>query len=160
MVWYIRFQGVCIWVCKKLVAGSSSLFVSTILVLVLTWSFPLLTKSYSHIRAIRKVWQTQHQNLEFGHTQGESEKKLAKKYISIQQGMKLRKPSILVVNCVSSCISFFLSNSTADTNIFTAPNCTTTIISLELCTLNAEFQHFILRLNKMSLVWGYRWKRG
>jgi hypothetical protein len=30
---------------------------------------------------------------------------LAKKYISIQQGMKLRKPSI------SSCLSFFLSAS-------------------------------------------------
>jgi hypothetical protein len=31
-------------------------------------------------------------------TQGEIQKKLAKKYISIQRGMKLRKPSILVVN--------------------------------------------------------------
>jgi hypothetical protein len=50
------------------------------------------------IRVIRKVRKTQHQNPEFGHTQGEILKKPAQKYISIQWGMKLRKPSILVVN--------------------------------------------------------------
>jgi hypothetical protein len=44
------------------------------------------------IRVIRKVRKTQHQNPEFGRTQGEIKKKPAKKYISIQQGMKLRKP--------------------------------------------------------------------
>jgi hypothetical protein len=58
--------------------------------------------------------------------------------------MKLRKPSIYVVNWVSACLSFFLSASTAATYIFTAPNCTTTIINLEPCALNAEYQHFIL----------------
>jgi hypothetical protein len=68
----------------------------------------------------------------------------------IQGGMKLRKPSILVVSRVSSCLSFFLSASTAATYIFTAPNCTSTIISLEPCALNAEFQHFILRFHKIS----------
>ncbi len=47
--------------------------------------------------------------------------KPAKKYISIQWGMKLRKPSILVVNWVSSCLSFFLSASTGTTYIFTRP---------------------------------------
>jgi hypothetical protein len=57
--------------------------------------------------------------------------------------MKLRKPSIYVVNWVSACLSFFLSASTAATYIFTAPNCTTTIINLESCALNAEYQHFI-----------------
>jgi hypothetical protein len=63
--------------------------------------------------------------------------------------MKLGKPSILVVNWVSSCPSLFLSASTTTTTyIFTAPNCTTTIVSLEPCALNAEFQHFILRFNK------------
>ncbi len=36
--------------------------------------------------------------------------------------------------------------------IFTAPTCTTTIITLEPCALNAEFQHFILRFNKTSLL--------
>jgi len=45
-----------------------------------------------------KVRKTQHQNPEFGHTEGEIFKRLAKKYIIIQWGMKLRKPSILVVN--------------------------------------------------------------
>jgi hypothetical protein len=53
----------------------------------------------SNSRVIRKVRKTQHhQNPEFGHTQGEIQKTPAKKYISIQRGMKLRKPSILVVN--------------------------------------------------------------
>jgi len=51
-------------------------------------------------KTCKKVRKTQHQNPEFGHTQGEIQKKKkpAKKYISIQGGMKLRKPSILVVN--------------------------------------------------------------
>jgi hypothetical protein len=44
------------------------------------------------IRVIGKVRKRQHQNPEFGHTQGEIIKKPAQKYISIQQGMKLRKP--------------------------------------------------------------------
>jgi hypothetical protein len=51
-----------------------------------------------NIRVIHIVRKTQHQNPEFGHTQGEVKKKPAKKYMSIQRGMKLRKPSILVVN--------------------------------------------------------------
>jgi hypothetical protein len=50
------------------------------------------------IRVIRKVRGTQHQNPEFGHTQGEIQKKPAERYISIQRGMKLRNPSILVLN--------------------------------------------------------------
>jgi hypothetical protein len=55
----------------------------------------------SHIRLIRKVRKTHYQNPEFGHTQVGMFKILAKKYISIQGGMKLRKPSILVVNYVN-----------------------------------------------------------
>jgi hypothetical protein len=55
-----------------------------------------------------------------------------------------------MVNWVSSPLSFFLSASTAPTYIFTAPTCTTAIITLEPCALNAEFQHFILRFNKIS----------
>jgi hypothetical protein len=47
---------------------------------------------------IHKVRKTQHQNPEFGHIQGEIKKNPAKKYIGIQGGMKLRKPSILVIN--------------------------------------------------------------
>ncbi len=35
-------------------------------------------------RVIRKSRKTQHQNSEFGHTQGEIQKKPLKKYISIQ----------------------------------------------------------------------------
>jgi len=57
------------------------------------------------------------------------------------------------LNRVSSCfeppLSFFSSASVAATYIFAAPTtCTTTIITLETCALNAEFQHFILRFNK------------
>jgi hypothetical protein len=77
-------------------------------------------------------------------TQGEIQKKPTKEDISIQGGMKLRKPLILVVKWVSSCLSFFLSASTAAASIFSASNCTTTIISLGPCALNAEFQHSIL----------------
>ncbi len=69
--------------------------------------------------------------------------------------VKLRKPSILVINWVSSCLSFFLSAFTAATYIFTAPNCTTTIISLELCALNVDYKHFVLRFIKMSLLCGW-----
>jgi hypothetical protein len=39
-------------------------------------------------------------------------KKRAKKYISIQGRVKLRKPPILMVSWVSTCLSFFLSAST------------------------------------------------
>jgi len=35
-----------------------------------------------------------------------------------------------------------------------------TIISLEPCALNADFQHFIPRFSKISLLYGYPWKKG
>jgi hypothetical protein len=47
-------------------------------------SMPLL-KTADTTRLIRKVIQTQHQNLELGHTEGENFKKPAKKYISIEK---------------------------------------------------------------------------
>jgi hypothetical protein len=75
-------------------------------------------------------------------------------------GVKLINPSNLVGNWVLSCLSFLLSASAATTEIFTAPKCTTTIISFEPCALNAEFQHFILRFIKMSILCRYHWKRG
>ncbi len=74
-------------------------------------------------------------------------------------GPKLVFPPILVVNWVSSPLSFFMSAFTAATYIFTAPTCTTTIIILKPCALNVEFQHFILRFNKISLLCRYHWKR-
>ncbi len=61
---------------------------------------------------------------------------------------------------VSSPFSIFLSASSAATYISTALTCTTTIISLEPCALNTEFQHFMLRFNKISLLCRYHWKRG
>ncbi len=45
----------------------------------------------------------------------------------------------------------FLSACTAARDIFTALTCTATIITLEPCALNAEFQHFIPRFNKNFL---------
>jgi hypothetical protein len=59
-----------------------------------------LQSSY-FIRVIPKVRKTQHQNPEFIDTQGEIFKKLAKKSTLAFKGaggVKLRKPSILVVN--------------------------------------------------------------
>jgi len=67
-------------------------------------------------------------------------KNLPKSTLAFKGGVILRKPSILMVSWVSSCPSFFLSTSTADTYIFTALTCTTTVISLEPCALNAELQ--------------------
>jgi hypothetical protein len=99
-------------------------------------------------RVISKVSETQHQNPEFGHKWGEIFKKPAKKYVNVHQRIKLRKPSIFVVNRVSSCLSFFLSACTAVTYIFTATTCTATIISFEPSALNAEFQQFIPNLIK------------
>jgi hypothetical protein len=49
-------------------------------------------------RVMRKVRQTHHQNPEFSHTQGEIKKNLQKNTLAIKGGVKLRKPSILVVN--------------------------------------------------------------
>jgi hypothetical protein len=48
----------------------------------------------------------------------------------------------------------------AATYIFTAPTCTTTIVTLEPCALNAEFQHFLLRFNKNFLTLRISLKEG
>jgi hypothetical protein len=82
-----------------------------------------MTQRLGHIiEVIRKVIQTQHQNPEFGHTQGERfEKKPAKKYISIQSGMKLRN-LINLGGKLSFILSFLfperLHESTAATYIY------------------------------------------
>jgi hypothetical protein len=48
--------------------------------------------------AVVETLRKKDQNPEFGYTQGEIQKKPPKKYISIQGGKKLRKPSSLVAN--------------------------------------------------------------
>ncbi len=53
----------------------------------------------------------------------------------------------------------FLNASTPATDIFTAPTCTTTIITLQPCALNAEFQHVISRFDQVSLLCGPHSKR-
>jgi hypothetical protein len=103
-----------------------------------------------YIRDIRKVRKRQHQYPEFGHTQGKIQKKPAKKYISIQE--------TIFDGFLSFFFSLSASTAAAATKIFTAPTFTATIISLEPCALNAEiheFQHFILRFNKISFLCGY-----
>jgi hypothetical protein len=45
-------------------------------------------------RDIRKFRKRQHQYPEFGHTQGEIQKKPAKKYISIQKGGETQETTI------------------------------------------------------------------
>jgi hypothetical protein len=54
-------------------------------------------------------------------------------------------------------LSFILSSLSPERlhYIFTALTCTTTIITLEHCALNAEFQHVIPRFTKISLLCGY-----
>jgi hypothetical protein len=84
------------------------------------------------------VRKRQHQYLEFGHTQGEIQKNPAKKYISIQLGVKLF-PQFHPVFLFSRAPPLL-----AATWIFTAPTCTATIIPLEPSTLNAQIQHFVL----------------
>ncbi len=54
---------------------------------------------------------------------------------------------------------FFFSASTVTANIFTAPACKATIISLEPYALNADFQHFIPKFNKIFLLYGYPFER-
>ncbi len=55
--------------------------------------------------------------------------------------------------CGEPCLSFFFSASTVATYIFTALIWKATIISLEPCALNANFQHFIPRSNKHFLLY-------
>ncbi len=72
--------------------------------------------------------------------------------------MKLKKPSILVVNWISSGLFFFLNSSITIVYIFIVPTYTTTKITLEPCVMNVKIQHFILRFNKISLLCRYQWK--
>ncbi len=113
------------------------------------------TKSWN-IRDIRKVRKRQHQYPEFGHTQGENKKKPAKKYISSQWGVKLRKP------WVSSWLSFFPERLHCCYIVFHCSylySCYNSSLTLCIkCWISAfrtEFQHFILRFNKISLLSEY-----
>jgi hypothetical protein len=51
---------------------------------------------------------------------------------------------------LSFILFFFPSTSAVAAYIFTPPTYTTIIITFEPCALNVEFQHFILRFNKIS----------
>jgi hypothetical protein len=63
-----------------------------------TSDYDIFNPTYKlYIRVIFTVRNTRHKNPEFGHTKVEIFKNLQKTYISIQPGLKVRKPSILVV---------------------------------------------------------------
>ncbi len=64
-----------------------------------------------------------------------------------------------MVKWASPCLSFFFSASTVAAYTFTRPTSKTTIISLEPCALNADFQHFIHRFNEIFLLYGYPQRR-
>ncbi len=93
------------------------------------------------IWVIHKVWQLEAENGQQKHQTRNWERKF---YKAKELGSKVGFPPILVVNWVSSCLSSLLTASTAATIpcIFTAPTCTTTVITLEPCAWNAKFQHF------------------
>jgi hypothetical protein len=59
----------------------------------------------------------------------------------------------VVDNWVSTCLSFFLSASTAATYIFVAPTYTATIITLEPCALTAEFQTRVQGPKAQEPIW-------
>jgi hypothetical protein len=105
-----------------------------------------------HNRVIRKARKTQHQNPEFGRTQGEIKRKPAKKVHEHSTGDETQK-TMNFGGKLSFIVSFLFPERLHCCYIyFTATNRTTTIISLEPCALNAEFQHFILTFNKKGLL--------
>jgi hypothetical protein len=81
-------------------------------------------------------------------------------FLSSHLYMYYNYSSILVVNWVSSCLSFSLNAFTIATDISSPPTCTGTAITLESCAWNAESQHFIPGFSKISLLCGYHWKEG
>ncbi len=62
--------------------------------------------------------------------------------------------------CKCKRIIFIYIHLSVAAHIFNPPTCKGTIISLEPCALNADFQHFIPRFNKISLLCGYPRKKG
>jgi hypothetical protein len=95
-----------------------------------------------HIRDIRKVRKDNTSTLSLVIHRVRLKKKLAKKYISIQGGVKLRKPSF---SWVSHCISVFSWAPPLLLHRFSLLLLVqVTIIPLEPCALNAEIQHFVL----------------
>jgi hypothetical protein len=102
-------------------------------------------------RDIRKVRKRQHQYLEFGHTQGEIKKTCnAKQYISIQRGVKLRRPPCFPERLRCCYIDFHCSYVNSYYN-----SSRTLCIKCWDSPFRTEFQHFILRFNKISLLCGY-----
>jgi len=96
-------------------------------------------------RDIHKVRKRQHQYPEFGDTQGETRKKPAKNYISIQGRGETHK----------TILSFTLSSLFPERLHCCYIDFSATIISLE-----PEFQHFILRFSKISLLYRYHFQKG
>jgi len=107
-------------------------------------------------RVIHKVKnpETQHQNLEFGHTQGEIKKKNSKNTLALGGrgwgGGETQK----IINFDGK-LSFMMSLLLL--HIFSLLYNYSTLNTLEPCALNDEFQRFVLSFIKIFLLGGYRW---
>jgi hypothetical protein len=74
--------------------------------------------------------------------------------------VKLRNAPFFVLNWVSSCFDLFPERLHCYHIYFHCSYLFNYYNYLEPCALNAEFQHYIPRFNKISLLWGPYWKRG
>ncbi len=138
------------------------------------WEPVLLTKSIPNtgliprvsgdwwytIRVIRDIMKTQLQEPWVCSLTGEIKNKPAKEHISIQGG-EIEK-TINFGGKLSFIMSFHFPERLHRCCIYfhCSSVYTAIIITLEPCTLNAEFQHFIPRFNKISLLHRYHSKRG
>jgi hypothetical protein len=123
----------------------------------------LLTTFTVRVRVCRKVRKTWYQNPEFGRKPGEIQKQAAKQYISLQGGSNsdmhhflcqtefhpVFTPSFLFPERLRCCDIYCHCSYMEDYYNY-----------LEPCALNAEFQHFIPRFHKTSLLRRPHSKRG
>ncbi len=113
------------------------------------------------IKVIGKVKRLGGENGQFRHNIGH--RKLNSKWNFTKR--KIWRPKLVFSTKFGGKLSFipsflFPERPTIAAYIFTAPTCTTTIITLIYCALNAKFKHFVLRFNRISLLCRYHWKRG
>jgi hypothetical protein len=107
-------------------------------------------KKWGNIRNIRKVRKRRHHYLEFGHTQGEIQKKPAKQYISILPTIKMVHKFFFPESLHCCYIDFHCSY------LYSYYN-SSRILCIKCwdSAFRTEFQHFILRFNKISLLYRY-----
>jgi hypothetical protein len=89
---------------------------------------------------------------------------LQKNTLAFNRGVKLRNAPFFLwwieFHPILSPISFFMNAFSVVTYVFTTPTYTTTIKTPKPYALNVEFQHFIPKFNKISLLCKPHSKRG